>query len=62
MSTIIPQSELMRNAIRFISEQQKESGKPVKSLIQEASIRFNLSPKENTFLEHFLKEAQEDED
>lgn len=62
MSTIISQSELMRNAVRYISEQQKDTGKPVKTLIQEAAIRFNLSPKETTFLEHFLKEAQEEED
>ncbi len=62
MSTIMPQSELMRNAVRYISEQLKETGKPVKTLIQEAAIRFNLSPKETDFLEQFLKEAQLEED
>ncbi|MDC0336401.1 hypothetical protein OAN24_05870 [Pseudodesulfovibrio sp.] len=57
MTTIMPQSELTRKAIAWISEmRQDERSKPLASLIEEAAVRFNLSPKDVEFLQRFYKE------
>lgn len=52
--TIMPEGEDLRKAVKWISEQRKEdAGKPLKKLVGEASIRFNLSPKDADFLSRF---------
>jgi len=57
MSTIKPKGEKIRQAVRWISENLKEdSGKAIISVIQEAALRFNLSPKEEEFLVSFYRE------
>ncbi len=57
MSTIMPQSELQRRAITWISEQLREKGaKPLVKILDEAGMRFNLGPKDMEFLERFFKE------
>ena len=53
MSTIMPQSELLRKAVTFISE-EKEYGKPLQKLLDEAAMRFNLSPKDTRYLTDFF--------
>ncbi len=45
MTTIMPPSELLRRAVTYISEQQKDApGKDLMQLLDEAAMRFNLSP------------------
>ena len=57
MSEIEPAGEHLRKAIRWISaEQQEDQGKGIVKLIEEACIRFNLSPVDQEFLESFFKE------
>ena len=59
MTTILPQGELMRRAVKWIDEQRAETGKSVTALLDMAALRFNLSPNDATFLENFFKEHQE---
>jgi hypothetical protein len=60
MTHPLPEGELLRRAIRWISE-QREGGqkKPLIDLITEAGKQFDLSPKEGDFLIHFFTEAKE---
>jgi len=54
MSTIKPQSELMKQAVAWVAEQVKEQHGPLGKLIDEAGMRFNLSPKDQDFLRKFF--------
>jgi hypothetical protein len=57
MPTIMPEGERVRQAVRFISsERMEDEKKPIRKLIQEASLKFNLSPKEEMELVNFYKE------
>ena len=57
MATIIPKGENIRRALKWISDNQLEDKKkPFSRLIQEAALKFNLSPNEETYLENFYKE------
>jgi hypothetical protein len=58
MTTIIPQSELLKRAMEWISERRKEGESPQK-LLDQAAMRFNLSPKDVQFLENLLKSSPE---
>lgn len=62
MTTIMPDSELMRRAVSWISGQLEESGKSVDSLVEEASMRFNLGPKDEMFLLDFFKNTSKKQD
>lgn len=56
MTTIQPQGENLRNAVRWISAARQDDPKaPVSKLIDQACIAFNLTPAEATYLEQFLK-------
>jgi hypothetical protein len=55
----MPESEKLRKAVRWISEETSDSKKAF-DLISEASIRFNLSPKETDYLHRFLTENKDD--
>jgi len=45
MNTIMPQSALLKKAVAFINETQAENpGKKLADIIDEAAMRFNLSP------------------
>jgi hypothetical protein len=56
MATIQPKGEKIRQTVKWISEKLKEDeNRPVSMLIQEASLQFNLSPKEEEFLRSFYK-------
>ena len=60
MATIQPKGEKMRQAVRWISENLKEDEKrPIYRLIQDASLRFTLSPKEEDFLRSFYEEGSD---
>lgn len=57
MATIMPKGERVRQAVRYISEERKEDEKkPIRKLIHEASLKFNLSPKEEEDLVNFYGE------
>jgi hypothetical protein len=57
MSTLKPKGEKLRQAVRWISEMigEEETGS-IPRYIQQASERFNLSPKEEAFLTSFYLE------
>jgi hypothetical protein len=56
MATIQPQGENIRQAVKWISaELQEDPSKRVQKLIQEAALRFNLSPLEEEYLVSFYR-------
>ena len=56
MATIQPQGESIRQAVKWISaELLEDPGKRVQKLIQEAALRFNLSPLEEEYLVSFYR-------
>ena len=57
MTTIMPKGDKIRQAVKWIfAEKTEDDTKPIAALIQEAALRFNLSPKEEMDLTHFYKE------
>jgi hypothetical protein len=59
MGTVIPDSEALRRAIIWISENLKEKSEQSRnSLLQEAALRFNLSPKDTEFIHQFYKNKE----
>jgi hypothetical protein len=57
MTTIMPESERLRKAVRWISEEAQGDAK-TSEIVTEASRRFNLSPKEEDYLGRFLSENE----
>ncbi len=57
MSTIQPQGEKLRKAVKWISEKRKENpdANPLK-LVDEAGFQFDLNPKDTQFLVRFVKD------
>ncbi|EPR42272.1 hypothetical protein dsx2_0199 [Desulfovibrio sp. X2] len=55
MATIVPQSELHRKAVEWISRGLQE-GKDLRALIAEAGMRFNMSPLDVEALERLYKD------
>jgi hypothetical protein len=55
MSEVTP---LVRKAVNWISQMREEEGKrgSLKVLIDQASARFNLSPKDAEFLQRFFED------
>lgn len=61
MNTVMPQSALLKKAAAFISESKAE--KPEKNLadiIDEAAMRFNLSPLDSEALARLFSESGSD--
>ena len=58
MTTVIPQSELIRKAVAWVSEQQTD-GKALSAALEEAGLRFNLGPKDQEFLRGFFSGSKE---
>ncbi|MDY6880104.1 MAG: hypothetical protein V2J25_01300 [Desulfatiglans sp.] len=57
MATIQPKGENVRQAVRWISDNRKEDPtRSIPQLVQEASLIYNLSPKEEDFLRSFYQE------
>ena len=55
MTGVGPEGENVRKAVQWISDKrQYEGGGPLATLIEEASGRFNLSPKDEEFLFRFF--------
>jgi hypothetical protein len=59
MPTIMPEAGAVRKAVQWVSKMREEGGKTsLAALIEQASIRFNLSPKDGDFLHRFFSEQQ----
>jgi len=57
MATIVPKGEAIRQALKWISDNRLvDEKKSISLLIQEAGLKFNLSPNEEVFLVNFYKE------
>jgi hypothetical protein len=57
MATIQPKGEKLRQAVKWISGERKEDeNRAIFRLIEQASLQFNLSPKEEDFLRSFYEE------
>jgi hypothetical protein len=60
MTTIQPEGERLRQAVKWISAERLENEeKPFADLVREASTRFNLSPKEESYLISFYREQMD---
>lgn len=56
MSTVLPQSESLRRAVQWISEELKANENQNKmQLLNEATLKFDLSPSEGDFLYNMYK-------
>ena len=55
MGTIQPEGENLRKAVKWISEERKYNpeAKPIK-LVEEACLKFDLSPKDADYLTRFV--------
>ncbi len=54
---IQPEGEQLRKAIRWVSSRREEEpGANLYALLQEASMKFDLSPKDQDFLTRFFTE------
>jgi hypothetical protein len=60
MTTVLPKGEKLRQAVKWISgERLEDENKEMLLLIQEASYKFDLSPKEEEFLISFYREGND---
>lgn len=58
--TIQPEGEEIRKAVKWVSEERQfEPGKDLNKIIEEACIKFNLSPKEAEFLRRFVLDEKD---
>jgi hypothetical protein len=56
---IQPEGDAVRNAVKYISELRKESSEfEMKKLIEQACLKFDLTPKDANFLTQFYKEQE----
>jgi len=56
---IQPQGEDLRKAVKWVSDERKyHPGKDSKTLIEEACMKFDLSPKDADFLLRYLIEQK----
>ena len=56
MTTVLPEGEEIRKAVKWISdERQYGAEKPLVKLIEEAGLKFNLSPADQEYLINFFR-------
>jgi hypothetical protein len=61
MHDILPEGEDLRRAVKWVSGNLQEvPGKPIEQLVQEATFKFDLSPKDAEFLMHFFRQRKEE--
>ncbi len=54
--SVQPKKEELRKAVKWIGETKKcEPEKPNQKLVEEAALKFNLSPADTEFLYRFLR-------
>jgi hypothetical protein len=58
MATIMPESEHVQKAIKWVSANLEEKNQTLPKLIEQAVFKFDLSPKDTEFLTNFFREAQ----
>jgi hypothetical protein len=59
MATIMPEGEAIRKAVKWISDKLLDDpNKSVQKLINEAVMRFDLSPKDAVFLADFYRKGK----
>jgi len=59
MATIMPEGESIRKAVKWISDKLLDDpNKNVQKLINEAVMRFDLSPKDAEFLTEFYRKGK----
>ena len=59
MTAVMPEGEAIRKAVKWISaELEEDPGKSSQKLVNEAVLRFDLSPKETDFLMEFYRKAK----
>jgi hypothetical protein len=59
MSTIMPDGEAIRKAVKWISDElQEDPNKSPQKLVNEAILRFDLSPKDGVFLTDFYRKGK----
>lgn len=58
MSSIMPEGAALRKAVQWVSKMREEGNTSLPSLIDQACIRFNLSPKDAEFLGRFFTEGR----
>jgi hypothetical protein len=58
MSSILPEGTSLRKAVQWISKMREEGKTPLPTLVDQASVRFNLSPKDSEFLTRFFNEGK----
>lgn len=61
MSSIMPEGAAIRKAVQWVSKMREEGNNPLATLVDEACIRFNLSPKDSEFLKRFFTETEKPE-
>jgi hypothetical protein len=53
---ILPEGESLRKAVKWVDEEHRDQpAKALNALVQEACLKFDLSPKDATFLDRFFK-------
>ena len=56
MATVMPREELVRRALQYISERRQASPElSFDALLDDASLRFNLSPRDQEALERLFR-------
>jgi hypothetical protein len=58
MSSILPEGTTIRKAVQWVSKLREEGNATLSTLIEEACVRFNLSPKDSDFLHRFFSEGK----
>jgi len=59
MAAVMPEGEALRRAVKWISAEKEENQKKsYQTLIGEAVLRFDLSPKEAEFLMEFYRKGK----
>ena len=57
--SIQPEGEDLRKAVKWVSEERKANAEVnLSQLVQQASLKFNLSPADGEFLTRFVKEEE----
>jgi hypothetical protein len=60
MTTIMPDSENVQKAIKWVSANLEEKDQTLQKLVEKAVFKFDLSPKDTDFLTNFFRESRTD--
>ena len=59
MTTVMPEGAAVRKAVQWVSKMIEDGTKiPLPALIEQACVRFNLSPIDSDFLNRFFRDRQ----